>query len=169
LLGQVLVASRIVRRGILAILEGEHRAISVKACDEIESCTQKGSGWGEAQRVFKEIDKIPINRSTEFVIEALRKVIIACGKAMGALGKSPDPTVTISVRQAIDSLGADPRLSRLQIQILFVSDLELVQFACGELGLGPMDPLTQYVFERLAPVHPLTLSDPRPNPEEEYR
>lgn len=77
--------------------------------------------------------------------------------------------VSSLVRATIRAVRNDPWVSSIQVAILLAADIDQIGFACGELRLGEHDPLTQSVFQRLAPVHALTLTRPRPTPEEEAR
>lgn len=56
---------------------------------------------------------------------------------------------------------ADPRVNALQLRILLAGDIDQLRFACSEVGVGIYDALPEHVFLRLAPVHALSLAEPR--------
>lgn len=160
--GQVLIAARMVRRGVLAVLPdatSDFRDRALAACATIERCAVKGELPGDDERALA--DAMPLRERAETrvaaVAGALWWAIDACRAARGAQDFPVDSTVTNSSLRAIGELGEDPRVSRLQLTVLVASDFDLVRFACSEIAVGRYDALTAHVLARLAPVHPLTL------------
>lgn len=86
-------------------------------------------------------------------------------RAGGAGSEDVSRHVQAAVRAVLD----DPWVAPVQVAILMAADISQIGFACGELRLTEREPLTDFVFQRLAPVHALTLTKPRPTPEEEAR
>ncbi len=172
--GQVLLAARLVRRAVLAASEDlspAAREFVLGCCDTIEECAKQGHGTTSLEKAPSRVDGLiaaaaggarPVLRGLYYAIDAAR--------AAEAANDFPvDATVTNSAREAIAAIAQDPRVSALQVSILLAGDLDQVRFTCGEARIGTYDGLTNYVFERITPVHALTHSAPRRSPEEEYR
>jgi hypothetical protein len=180
LFGQALLAARMARRGVLAVLpEATHagdaeRALMIRACDGMERCAREGSGTHRMKPLFAEAMELrylggPLARERDSVRHALWWALDAKRAAEMAQDFPMDSTVTRSMHGAVSALAEDRRITRLEITILLAGDFDLVRFACGEAGIGRYDGLTGYVMERLTPVHALTLNPVRPTPEEESR
>ncbi len=160
--GQALIAARMVRRGVLAVLPDatpDFRDLALAACATIERSAVKGTLSDDEQRSLR--NAMNVRESAEARVAAvacaLWWAIDACRAAQGAQDSPVDSTVTSSSLRAIGELGEDPRISRLQLTVLVASDFDLVRFACSEISAGRYDALTPHVLARLAPVHPLTL------------
>lgn len=108
-------------------------------------------------------------RESEAAIEAVRWANDSIGAAQAAHDFPVDATVAASAHRCVEALAVDPRVTRLQLAILMASDIDLIAFACREANVGTYDALTNYVFERLASCHALTLGEPRRTLEEDYR
>lgn len=160
--GQALIAARMVRRGVLAVLPDaspDFRDQALAACSTIERSAVKGTLPDADERALKNTMNLRERADARVaaVARALWWAIDACRAAQGALDFPVDSTVTNSSLRAIGELGEDPRVSRLQLTVLVAADFDLVRFACSEISVGRYDGLTAHVLSRLAPVHPLTL------------
>ncbi|MCC6229427.1 MAG: hypothetical protein IT432_09390 [Phycisphaerales bacterium] len=160
--GQALVAARMVRRGVLAVLPDappNFRDRALEACATIERCAVGGSLQRDDEQML--IGAMNLRAQAEArvaaVAQALWWAIDSCRAAQGAQDFPVDATVTNSALRAIGELGEDPRVSRLQLTVLVAADFDLIRFACSEVTIGRYDALTSHVLSRLAPVHPLTL------------
>ena len=160
--GQALIAARMVRRGVLAVLPDaspDFRDKALVACATIERAAVKGELSEADERSLK--DAMSLSERAEArvsaVAGALWWAIDSCRAARGAHDFAVDSSVTNSSLRAIGELGEDVRVSRLQLTVLVASDFDLVRFACSEISVGRYDALTPHVLARLAPVHPLTL------------
>lgn len=152
ILARVLVASRLVRRRVLGQPPGPGRDAELRALDGIDTAIRDGhTGLRETNGL-------------QSGIHTLTRALAVC-----RLEPLDSGDVTRLVREAIRFVGDDPWVSSLQVAILLSADIDQIRYACGELRLGERDPLTDSVFLRLAPVHALTLIEPRPTPEEEAR
>lgn len=160
--GQALIAARMVRRGVLAVLPDasfEFRDQALAACATIERSTVKGALLDADERALKNAMNLREQADDRVmaVARALWWAIDACRAAQGARDFPVDSTVTGSSLRAIGELGEDPRVSRLQLTVLVAADFDLVRFACSEISVERYEGLTSHVLSRLAPVHPLTL------------
>lgn len=172
---QVLIASRMVRRGMLAMLPDESdpaRNVVENACNAIDWCAEHG---GFTSEVKKQLDAgfglqdTRLARDRRAIAEAIHCAVDACHAAEAAMDFPIDATVTASSRRAMAALAGDPRVTPLQLTILFAADLDQVRFACGEVNIQQYNGVTQHVLGRLAPVHPIDLHEPRRSPEDDYR
>jgi hypothetical protein len=173
--GQVVVASRVVRRGMLAMLPDETdraRRVVEDACVALEWCAEHG---GHIHQVKKQLDsasklrekRLPVGQDT--IAHAIHCAVDACRAADAAQDFPVDTTVTASSKRAFAALAADPRVNSLQLTILIAADFDLVRFACSEISVQRYNGVTQHVLGRLGPVHPLTLQEPRRPIEDDYR
>jgi len=71
--------------------------------------------------------------------------------------------------RCIEVVASDLRVGLAQVAILVRSDIDCIGFACNEARVRTYDALGPGVFSRLAPCHALSLSEPRPRPEEAFR
>ncbi len=170
----VLVASRVVRRGAMAMLacDAALLAQALAVCEAIERCAAAGCGTRDARAAFDAaaaLPETPLPATAAAAAHALRWTVDAARAAESALDFPVDDTVTRSALAAMAALAQDPRVSSLQLAVLAAADLDQIRFACGEIRLGRYDGLTDHVLCRLAPVHPLTLTEPTPTPEEQAR
>lgn len=161
--GQVLIASRMVRRAALAMTANGpaniHTAV-INACDAIDRCVVRGDGVTSESPVFEKARQLRGARDARSLTEAIWWATDAAAAASAANDFPIDATVTNSARNAIASIAEDPRVTPLQLRVLMAGDLDLVRFACGEARIGTYDGTTRHVLDRLAPVHPITLIEP---------
>jgi len=173
--GQVLLATRMVRRGTLAMLPDEAdpmRQRIVAACDAIDKCAEHGDGVTRVRSVLDKAAALRDGRTTRLTQAIAQSVwwTIDAARAAEAANDFPiDSTVTHSALSAIRALAEDRRITPLQLSILMAADLDQIRFACGEARIGTYQGLTAHVFGRLAPVHALTLTEPTRSPEENAR
>ncbi len=173
LTGQALIAMRMVRRGVMAIVpagDGEYTLI-MRICDAIESCAKDGYGVRRIKSLLDEGRALrdvggPHGKEREFLRHSVWWAIDAILAAEMAQDFPMDETVTQSALTSMKMLANDRRINRLQITIMFAGDFDLVRFACGESGVGRHEGIGSYVLERLPPVHALSLNEVRPTPEE---
>lgn len=170
---QVLIASRMVRRGALAMLEGapaSFGSLVFEVCDAIERCAERGEGVSRETSIPRGMKlREEATRDTQAIANALWSAIDATRAAEATQDFPVDATVTASARRAVAALAGDRRVNPLQLHILMAADFDLVRFACEEIGVQKYNGVTAHVLGRLAPVHALTLSEPSPTPEEEAR
>lgn len=169
LFGQGLVASRLARRAVLAMLPSNDQQTALVACDSLDEVTRRGDGWRSAQAACEQLQRLRPTRETEAAIEGVRWANDSVGAAQGALDFPVDATVAASAERCFSAIAHDPRVTTLQLVIVMHSDIDLIAFACREANIRTYDALTDYVFERLAPCHALTLHEPRHSIEEDYR
>lgn len=165
LFAQALVASRIARRAVLAMLTDPEQSLALAACDRVDAIAREGGGWRKAKEPAA-VRTLPRSRATEAALEAVRWAFDSVGAAEGALDFPVDATVTASATRAVDAVRCDLRVSPLQLAIVFMADVDQIAFACSEIRLGKYDALTPHVFGRLAPCHAITLIEPTPTAEE---
>lgn len=165
LFAQALVASRIARRAVLAMLTATEQSLALAACDRIDAIAREGGGWRSAKEPGA-VRALPRARATEAALEAVRWAFDSVGAAEGALDFPVDATVTASAARSVDAVRGDRRVSPLQLAIVFMADVDQIAFAAREIRLGKYDALTAHVLGRLAPCHALTLIEPTPSAEE---
>ena len=171
LFAQALAACRMAHRAALTMLDDpQEQAAAVAACEVLETCIRHADGWSSTRSTaaFERVSQIPRTRSNAAALECLRMAIDSCGAAQGSLDFPVDATVAASAHRAIAALSADPRISLLQVAMLLASDVDQLTFACQEARIGKYDGLAPTsrpphppvdVLARLAPIHPLTLSE----------
>lgn len=169
LFGQGLVASRLARRAVLAMLADKDQQTALAACDALDEVTRRGDGWPSAQPACDKVQRLRRTRETDAAIESVRWANDSIGAALGALDFPVDATVAASAERCFSAIAHDPRVTPLQPTIVMQSDIDLIAFACREANIHTYDALTDYVFERLAPCHALTLHEPRHSIEEDFR
>lgn len=169
LFGQGLVAARLARRAVLAMLADKDQQTALAACDALDGVTRCGDGWRSAQPTIEKVQRLRRTRETEAAIEGVRWANDSVGAAEGSLDFPVDATVAASARRCFNAIADDWRVTALQLAIVMESDIDLIAFACREANIHTYDALTDHVFERLPPCHALTLSEPRRTTEEEYR
>lgn len=171
LFGRALVAARMARRAVLAMLAGAERDAGLAACDLVERIVQRGSGWEASAGEFRAVQRIGRSRGNRAALEAVRWAFDSAGAAQAANDFPVDSVVGASAHRCFAAIEGDPRISALQVGILVAADVDQIAFACSEVHVGLYDPLPAHVFGRLAPCHGLTLTQPREEPgrEEEAR
>ncbi len=160
LFARALVASRVARRAVLAMLDGEMRELGLSACDEIDGILLSGEGWRDHLPGVRASGRAPRTRGSAAALEAVRWAFDSTGAAQGANDFPVDAMVTGSAVRCIEAVRADPRVSGVQLDIVLGSDVDLLTFACREAGVGTYDALGGGVLGRLPPCHALTLVRP---------
>lgn len=163
LYAQALIASRLARRAALAMLTGPALEAAIASCDAIDHFAQAGDGFRDDHPLYR---NHPRGNTPH---EALHWAWDSLAAAHSSSDFPIDPTVTASARRAIAAVTQDPRVSAIQVAILLAADIDQTHFACQEASISKYAGLTPHVLARLAPCHPLTLSDPRRNPEDDFR
>ncbi|MBX3365332.1 MAG: hypothetical protein KF866_11285 [Phycisphaeraceae bacterium] len=164
---QVLVAARILERAALAMApSGDVSTTLADAYQALQRCARDGGGVSRERACFNRAAALHTRPDVDQSLAACAASVIDAARAAEAALDFPiDSTVTASVRRAIAAIGSDPRISQTQLVILVASDVDQIAFALSEISVGTYDGLTDHVFGRLAPVHALTLVEPRPTPE----
>lgn len=148
---QVLVASRLLRRAALALQDRS----ALAQCDYADA-----SAWaGECQVGTPPACTGPLHTAAEQLADAT-------AAAQGAQSFPVDRCVTAGAQRCIDAICAVRGVNVVQAAILLGADLDQLNFACKEVGVGTYDGLGAHVRGRLAPVHALTIVEPAPTPEE---
>lgn len=172
---QVLAASRMVRRAALAMLEeapAASREAVVAACDALAASTRREGATREMEeRLERAVAVLDAERSLR--TSALRQAIRLAGDAARAASAAPadgaDAGVTDAALDAVRALEEDGRVTPLQLRILLAADVDQLLFACAGAGVGRPDALPDDVLLRLAPVHAITLIEPRRSAEDDFR
>ena len=169
LLAQALVACRLSRRAVLAMLAETDQQLALGVCDVDESMTKIAGKTIDRDSSEVVLSKIHRTRSNQAALQSLHWALEAVVAAHGPSVLSGDEPATVAAMRCIESVSDDPRISALQIAIVVESDIDLLAFACDEDGIQLSDSLSDRVFKRLPPCHALTLGEPRRNPEDDYR
>jgi hypothetical protein len=103
------------------------------------------------------------------LLPAAPAVALRASQARAAAESGSREATTAATLGTIADLTDDPRVSALQVAILLTADIDQLHFACAEAGLPAHAPLTPHILARLAPCHPLNLTDPPHNPEDDFR
>lgn len=152
-LARVLVGSRLVRRWVMGQSPGPGREADLRTLDWIDAVVRDGrSGPSDTG-----LGVAPGLRELAGALDACR------------VGGAGSGEVSRLVQAMIRAVRDDPWVAPIQVAILMAADIDQIGFACSDLRLNEHDPLTASVFQRLAPVHALTLTKPRLTPEEEAR
>jgi hypothetical protein len=174
---QVLIVSRMTRRATLATLPKEgapRRKMLDKALDWMDECCARGehatvqeNRWRSVVAAYADgtfpVDQQPLAEAAFYAVDA-------CRAAIASYDFPVDATVTQSARKCLASLQSNPRLLPIQILTIFASDVDQLCFACDESKLAhAYATLPPLVFQRLAPVHAFTLTEPRRKAEDDFR
>lgn len=152
-LARVLVGSRLLRRWVMGRCPASDGGASLRTLDWVDGVVRDGGpdAWE------------PCGGGAPGLLDLMGAVDAWRGGAMDS------DRVSGLVDEAVGAVRDDPWVNPVQVAVLLAADIDQIGFACGELRLAEHDPLTRFVFQRLAPVHALTLTRPRPTPEEEAR
>ena len=166
--GQVLLAARMLRRAALALQAEWPDALRDRIDGVVmamQDCAHEGGGVHRHRALFDaamaardgDIDAAtaPIHGLLWYLIDATR--------AADAAQDFPiDATVMQSTLRGFGELARDARIVALQLRVLMAGDIDQLRFACNEAAVERYAALPAAVSRRLAPVHALTLSEPRP-------
>lgn len=169
---QALLSLRMVQRAVHAKYpkHDDERALFDSAISAATQCCRNGHGNFHHKHLFKRAmalrDALDHHRADrEWVRAALWSAIDATNASEMANDFPVDPTVTRSAQSALALLGEDRELSRMQITILLAADIDQLLFACSEVDKLPArrlaakyEGLGDHILQRLAPVHPLTVT-----------
>jgi hypothetical protein len=164
---EVLVAVRILQRAALAMLEDAPAGLRDevgRACDAMLDCVRQGGLVHRHRALFDRAmalrDAAPL-ADTAALRNALWWALDATRAADAAQDFPIDATVAQSALNAIRALAADARVTALQLTVLLAGDIDQLRFACDTANVARYGALPDDVFQRLTPVHALTLSEPR--------
>lgn len=158
---QVLACARVLQRYVLA-LRSEVSAEDVASAKDVAAAMRRCARLGGDCAAHRDLFRRAVNNGQETALtRALRFAVDATRAAESALDFPIEATVTHSALRAIEAIRADTRVLTVQLRILLASDIDQLRFACNELCIGGYDALPEHVFQRLVPVHALTLVAPR--------
>jgi hypothetical protein len=153
---QVLLASRLIRRAVLALPGDDSerpRPLLIEACDALESCARAGQRLKEAKAVLEKAGRIQPPAALRAVAAAMHWAADACHAANDSLDFGAAETACVgSVGRAIAELEDSPGLMPMQLHIYMAADVDQMAFACKEDGVGRYDAVSGHVFGRLLPV-----------------
>lgn len=170
-----------IRRAVLGIIpkeDSEHTLI-MQICTACEECITSGGGTFRYKQLFDsgmQLRELPEVSDDGFSRTNLRSALWWMIDSVNAADNAQDfpiaPTVGRSAQTCLALLASDPQLNRLQITVLLSSDIDQIHFACGEINLRPSQSLaatyaglSDYIMQRLTPLHALTVERPTPSPE----
>jgi hypothetical protein len=154
---QVLMASRMARRAVLAMpatVSESTRTVLLAGCDAMDRCAAAGE-WSKGERaaVKKAMDHQPAG-DAQGAKEAVYYAADATHAAHDSLDFSAAESACVgSVQRAMSAAAGAKGLQKLQVLVFMASDLDSVRFACKECGVGRYDGVGAGVMGRLAPVH----------------
>jgi hypothetical protein len=150
---QVLLACRTVWRAVGALPAGSERDALDRTCRELQEGCFGGGERDWHRMLLAGVRVIPAQPETAAVRASLEAALDAAFAAESALDFSAAQTAcTTSTLRAIDEAGRSPGLTPLQVRILVASDVDLLEFACGEADADEYEPLPRAVLGRLTPV-----------------
>ena len=171
---QVLISARMLQRFALALRQGSRASVCDLAEDvaaAMRRCARYGGGSAQHHGLFEFARHCRERADVDAAImgDVLRAAVDATQAAEAAPELAVDAAVSHAALRAIDGITEDPRVGTLQVRILLASDIDQLRFNCSTLSLGTCDALPEDLFQRLTPVHALTLMEPRSSAEAEYR
>ena len=169
LFAQALVACRLARRTVQAMLTGADQKVALQVCDALEAACKQGDRWCDEHSSLDSLGSIRVWREHEVVLSTLHLTRAAIAAAQNAIASPVDETATYFVQRCIAAVSSDPRISSLQIAILVNSDVDQLTFICQEARIDKLQGVGDYALGRLAPCHALSLIEPPRCIEEEYR
>jgi len=152
---QVLIASRMARRAVLAVPSAATptRKVLLHACDAMDRCAAAGE-WLSAER-----PAIRKGSSHQPAADAhgAKTAVYYAADATHAAHDSLDFSAAEnacegSVWKAIDAAATAKGVQRVQAMIFLAADLDTVRFACKEARVGRYDRLGSGVMGRMVPV-----------------
>lgn len=165
---QVLMASRMARRAVLALPKAapaKTRTALLEGCDAIERCAVAGS-WSSEEKVVRKAMELRPSGVAHWAGEA----VYLAGDAAHAANDSLDFSAAESacegsVWRAIQA-AAHSGMNPLQAATLMAADLNVLRFACEESRVGRYDGLGKGVMGRMFPVYAPEIVEAR-RPEED--
>ena len=164
--GQVLLASRLLRRAILALPEdapASTRPAMLAGCDAIDRSACAGAVSHEDKAALKRAAGFQPTCYTMAVATSMNWAVDAVlaaedstsfSAAEAACGRS----VGTALMWAMEADG----MTGLQAGIYAATDLDLIRFACAEFRIGRYDGLTMNVMSRLVPIVAPAMSEQAP-------
>jgi len=157
---QVLLASRMVRRAVLALpadVTVSQRDRWLAGLDAIDRSARDGTWSQDDRRAMGVASRMQPVVNGGKVAEAYHWAADATHAAHDSTDFAAAETAcTAGVRNAIAHASESPGMSPLQARIFMAGDLDLLRFACEESRIGRYDGLGTAVLSRLTPVHPPT-------------
>jgi hypothetical protein len=157
---QVWMAARVARRAVLHLPVGTEASVMaalLETCDAIERCCFSGTRRRapEAdQKRMEGVKALKVGRDGRAVVEAL---YLAADAALAAEDSdsfgAADAACMGSSRRAMAWCAESPGMTPLGVGIFVAADLDQLEFACKEGGVGKYDVLNDLVRGRMAPVH----------------
>lgn len=154
---QVLIASRVAKRAVLALpknVEAATRATLLEGCDAIERCAVAGEWIKEERPAIQRAMDLQPSGAASAVGMALYYAADAAHAAHDSLDFSAAQSACVSsawksMQAAMGGAGLNP----LQVMTYMAADLETVRFACKEGNVRTYDGVGKYVMERICPVY----------------
>lgn len=162
---QVLIASRLLQRAALAMQSALPTALRDLIDLAIAAMQDCAGTRGQVHRHRTLFEHAMAQRDVEATdqsgpIRGMLWYAIDATRAADAAQDFPvDATVMHSTLKSLSALTADARVVPLQLHVLMAADIDLLAHACTEARVDRYAALPDAVFQRLAPVHALTLID----------
>jgi hypothetical protein len=155
---QVLMASRMVRRAVLALPPGVPESgprILLAGCDAMDQCAKAGQNLRSEKAAIGRAERFQPSTITHAAALAMECAADATLAAEASLDFGAAEVACVnSAQRAMTHASESPGLAPLQAQIFMAADLDLLRFACKEARVGRYDGLGEAVFGRMTPVHP---------------
>lgn len=176
--GKVLVASRVVARGAMALPEGEARTIALEACDQLARSASEGLLLAQAFAAEERIETLTtrgrqLGRSEAAALRHVREALAWAADAAHAANDAgdfaaADGACANSAANAIASAAACEALSAAQVWIVAGSDADLIDHFAREKRVGRYDGLGE-AGKNLPPMHAFELIEVKMRPEDSAR
>lgn len=154
---QALMASRLTRRAVLAMVGDNKLAVAdrdvlIAGCDAIDRCAALGQyREAEGELIRSAVAWVPTRRA-DSLAQAMYWAADAALAANDASDFSAAETACMnSTKQAIAHAAQSPGMNPLQARMYIAGDIDLLRFACGEFRVGRYDALGQ-VMGRLTTI-----------------
>lgn len=166
---QSLVACRVARRAVQAMLTDLERNVALSACDALEDFTKQGGASCAGQPNLGALASISAGREQRAAFEALHFACCAVTAAQRRIAAPVDSNAIYFVGRCIAAVNSDPRISKMQVAIILKGDIDQLSFICHEAKIGTFDGVSDYVLARITPCHAFSLIEPPQSIEEKYR
>lgn len=157
---QVSIASRSVRRAVLAAAPDNEKRLLVRALDAMDCCVEYGSWEPREERALQAVSsrRERGEPGTRALRDAAFWAVDACLAAESAHDFPADGAVTRSAGNAIETLVMEPRFSSPQVIALAFEDVELLWRSVREIRLMIYAPVPGRILARLPGIRPLDLA-----------
>lgn len=160
---QVLIASRLARRAILALPLDVPASVSevlIPACDAMDRCAERGEYLADQRPIIAHAANYQPTSATHAVSTALYYAADAAHAAHDSLDFSAaESACESSVAKALAAAAQSPGMSALQAATYVAADLDLLRFNCETFAIRRYHGVGAEVMQRLHPVHPLRDSE----------